>query len=117
MTLGTRGVTAMPLDQLPLRQSCGDRIGKLRDVLGRPRQFLAEQHFANPVAAQDGTGARRTRLLSQSCRKPQDAAAVVLPNSLRAPPVWARNSLNAVELRQAVVDECVVCVQEAQHRA
>ncbi len=65
------------LDELAHGQALGRGfvVGQPRHVLGRARQLLAEQHFADPVAAQDRAGARgagllgQRRRLSRGCRR------------------------------------------------
>ncbi len=86
------GVAGVLLDELPHGQAIGRGfiLGQPRHVLRRLRQLLAEQHFADPVAAQDRTGARRARLLRQRRRQPQDAAAAVLSRRRRRAAIRAR---------------------------
>ena len=64
-------------DELPHGQAFGRRfiVGQRRNALRRLRQTFAEQDFADPIAAQDGAGARGARLLGQRRRLGQDAAA------------------------------------------
>ena len=62
-------------------------LGQLRHILRRPGQLLAEQHFADPVAAQDRAGARCARLLAQRRRLRQNSAAGKLFGVIDLPPL------------------------------
>ena len=68
-------VAGMLLHQLPHRQTFqgGFVRRQRRHVLRRTRQTLAEQNFANPIAAQDRAGARSARLLGKGGRLAQDS--------------------------------------------
>ena len=109
----------MLLDELADRQAVGRRlvVGELRDVLGRLGQPLAQQALEQPVAAQDRAGARRARLLRQDRAQGQHAAAAVRLDAVHPTPLGAVHARDAVMLRQRLVQECVVRVDQFEHRA
>ena len=110
-------VTAVPFDHLPFRQSRRNGVGQLRHVLRRTRQLFAEQHFADPVAAQDRTGPRGSGLLGENRGESKYPAPSVPIDSVDSPPGSPFDSFDAVELRHPFVDERVIRVQKRQERS
>src|SRR5262245_44890418 len=88
MADGALGVAGMLFDKLSDGQSLGGGfiVRKLRHPLRRTRQAFAEQHLADPVAAQNRTRARGTGLLPQRRRLGENPAARKLLHAIDATP-------------------------------
>ena len=107
----------MSLDHLPFGQTVRDSVRELRHVLRWTRQLLAEQYFTDPVAAQNGTGARCAGLLGERRGQAENPASTVLLDALDPPPRFTLNASDVVELRQSFVDERVIGVQKTEQRS
>ena len=119
MAGGAARLAGMQGHQLAQGQPLGSGfIGrKLGHVLGRPRQLLSQEYFADPVAAQDGTGPGGSRLLAQSRGQRQDTAPPMLLHPPDAAPALSPHALNAIKLCQSLVDEGVIGIEQAQQGA
>src|SRR5204863_6615021 len=62
VTAGAAFVTGVALDELALGEALRGFLWKYGHALGRAREAVAGEHFAEPVAAQDGARAGSTAL-------------------------------------------------------
>ncbi len=111
-------VAGMLLDQLPDRQAGHGAFVRRqrRHVFWRARQALAEQHFGNPIAAQDGAGARRARLFGKGGRLAQDPPPGEPFHFVDPAPGLSADPRNPVMRGQGLVQKRMVRVENAQHR-
>src|SRR5205807_2650833 len=108
----------MLLDLLPHRQAAlALLLGQARDVGRWAREFLPEQRLDHPVAAKDGTGPRRPGLAGLYARQSQHPAAPVLPHPLDPAPPRPGHAGDAIMLRQGLVEERVIRVEDLRHGA
>src|SRR6266540_726329 len=119
VTEGALRVAGMLLHQLADGQALGRGLvlRELRNPLRRARQAFPEEHLADPVAAQDGTGARGPGLLGEGCGLGEHSAAREPLHPLDAPPLAAAHPGDPVVLRQLLVEEGVVRIQDFQNRS
>ena len=97
MTGSARRIRDVLLHHLPSRQLIGSfLVWEERDIGGRSRQFFAQQSLNHPVATEDRTGARGSRLLGMNTGQPEDAAPAVPSHPVDAPPLGAGDARNAV---------------------
>ena len=89
MADGALGGAGVFLDELADGESVGAALffRQSRYICGRARQLLAEQGLHDPVPAQHGAGPRRPGLFRLHARKPQHAAATILPHASHSPPL------------------------------
>jgi len=82
-------IAAVALDQLKLDEALRSFLGEHRHALWRTRQLFAEDHFAEPVAAQDRAGACGSGLLRQRGGEAEHPAAALRAQAIHALPVLA----------------------------
>ena len=87
-----------------------------RHVFGRTREFFAQQYFAEPVASQDGAGARSAALLGKRGGEGQDAAPTLGTDAVNTLPALAGH-LETVMAGQRAVHEDMVGIDEREHGA
>ena len=109
-------VAAVTFDELALGESGGRFLGQDGHAFRRTRQFLTEDDFAEPVAAQDGTGARGAALFREGAGKSEDASTALRANAIDAPPVIPFR-IEAVMLRERPVHERVIRIEQRKHGA
>ena len=95
-----RASDAVLFDELPHGESLrSPRPRAAAARLSAAAAAFAQEHFADPIAAQDGAGARRAGLLRERCRLGKDAAArdFFMPSTRRHS---SHHSRDAVVLRE-----------------
>ena len=88
-----------------------------RHVRRRRRRRRAEDVFQNPLAANHRRRARGIRRDREDAALPQQAAALAVPVQRDAPEVAAVHVRNAVVLREPLVQERVVGLEQVEHAA
>ena len=90
----------------------GFLLRQTRNVLGRAGEFVTQEGFGDPVAAQDWAGARGTGLFRQRGGLPEDAAASVRLEAVDAPLLFATHAGNAVMIGEGFVEESVDGIED-----